>query len=218
MLIDATVLDTQGKDVSLGMLELHNMITQGLDVRAVKTYTAWGDIGVSGTPTAKELYAALPNNSQAILPLTSGNTVLGLKVFNTPSGGYSPAILVAIKSDNNRLSLTLYTEHYVSRRMVYSNGSNDTGWGALVPTWTTIPVPSDLTDINQINVDGEYYVPSAIAAKMVTASAHPYGGDQIIQRRSSHFGGSQKYWYIQGAAASNVLLFKSPFAVTWKSL
>lgn len=215
MLIDSTVLDTDNKDTSLVLLKLENMITQAMDVRSVKTYTAWGDIGVSGTPTAVELYKAMPNGSYAVLPLANTNTITGIRVFNTPSAGYSPAILELVKSDNNRLYMTLHTEHYTSHRMVYSDGVNDTGWGRLQPTWTTIPVPSDLTDITQILYDGEYFIPSTVAANIV---GHPYGGDQILQRRSNQFGGSQRYYYIQGAAASNILLFKSPLATSWKTL
>ena len=215
MLIDSTVLDTDNKDTSLVLLKLQNMITQAMDLRTVKTYTAWADIGVSGTPSALELYKALPNGSHAVLPLVSGNGVTGVKPFNTPTSIYTPGILELIKSDNGRLAMVMHSEHFTTNRMVYSSGVNDSGWGRLIPAWTTIPVPTDLTNLNQILYDGEYYIPSSVAANI---SGHPYAGDQILQRRSSSFGGSQQYYYIQGAAASNILLYKSPLATSWKTL
>ncbi|ANU80132.1 hypothetical protein [Proteus phage PM 116] len=214
MFFNNTLLDTQNEDVGLQLLRIEAIARQGLALRGMKTYTTWSSLGLSDNPTALELFNAMPKYSMFTINIERTNTNLGLKPFDTPSSIYAPGILVCTKADR-RLELLAHTEHYSCTRTLYSNGVNDTGWGRLQANWSSIPVPEDLTSLDQIKCDGVFFIPHTISGNI---QDHPYGGDQILERTSNHFGGTQHYWMIKGAAATNVLYYKSPLATTWKAL
>lgn len=214
MFLNSTLLDTRHEDVGLQLLRLEGIARQGIAVRGMKTYTEWKALGLSDNPTPLEVYKAMPKYSMLLINIERANTNIGFKAFDTPTSIYIPAVLVCLKVDR-RLSMMAYNEQFSCIRTLFSSGSTDTKWGRLSPSWTTIPVPDDLTSLNQIKLDGTYYIPSTVASSI---TGHPYAGDQVLEVTSSHYGGNQRYLFIKGAAASNVMYYKSPLAASWRQI